>query len=58
MVPALFVASALYLLGNALVDSSSRGPTALTLGIVLLGIPVYYFTVGKKTTSSAGARDR
>lgn len=56
VVPALFVASALYLLGNALVDSGSRGPTALTLGIVLLGVPVYYFTVGKKS-SSAGARD-
>ena len=49
VVPALFVASALYLLGNALVDSTSRGPTALTLGIVLLGIPVFYFTVGKRS---------
>jgi APA family basic amino acid/polyamine antiporter len=49
LVPALFVASALYLLGNALVDSSSRGPTALTLGIVLLGIPVFYFTVGRRS---------
>jgi amino acid transporter len=49
VVPALFVASALYLLGNALVDSASRGPTALTLGIVLLGIPVFYFTVGKRS---------
>lgn len=47
-VPALFVLSAIYLLANALIDSSSRGPTALTLGIVLLGIPVYYMTVGRK----------
>jgi basic amino acid/polyamine antiporter, APA family len=52
VVPALFVASALYLLGNALVDSTSRGPTALTLGIVLLGIPVFYFTVGKSDKRS------
>jgi APA family basic amino acid/polyamine antiporter len=48
VVPALFVLSAIYLLGNALVDPSSRGPTALTLGIVLAGIPVYYLTVGKR----------
>jgi len=47
-VPALFVLSAIYLLGNALIDPSSRGPTALTLGIVLTGIPVYYLTVGKR----------
>jgi basic amino acid/polyamine antiporter, APA family len=48
IVPMLFVFSVLYLLGNALIDPASRGPTALTLGIVLLGIPVYFFTVGRK----------
>lgn len=47
-VPALFVLSAIYLLANALVDPTSRTATAITLGIVLLGIPVYYLTVGKK----------
>ena len=47
-VPALFVLSAIYLLGNALVDPTSRTATAITLGIVLLGIPVYYLTVGKR----------
>jgi basic amino acid/polyamine antiporter, APA family len=47
-VPLLFVLSAIYLLGNALVDPSSRWQTALTLGIVLAGIPVYYLTVGKR----------
>jgi len=58
VVPALFVASALYLLGNALVDSTSRGPTALTLGIVLLGIPVFYFTVGKSDKRSRPGVDK
>ena len=48
LVPALFVLSTLYLLINALVDPSSRIATAATLGIVLLGIPVFYLTVGKK----------
>lgn len=52
-VPALFVLSAIYLLANALIDASSRGPTALTLGIVLLGIPVYYMTVGRKQGGQA-----
>jgi basic amino acid/polyamine antiporter, APA family len=47
-VPLLFVLSAIYLLVNALIDPTSRGPTALTIGIVLVGIPVYYMTVGKR----------
>jgi basic amino acid/polyamine antiporter, APA family len=47
VVPLLFVGAVLYLLANALIDDSSRVPTAITLGIVLLGIPVYYLTVGK-----------
>jgi len=47
-VPLLFVLSTLYLLGNALLDESSRVATAVTLGIVLLGIPVFYLTVGRR----------
>jgi len=47
VVPLLFVLSTLYLLANALIDPSSRFATALTLGIVLAGIPVYYMTVGR-----------
>ena len=47
VVPALFVLSTLYLLMNALIDPSSRLATAITLGIVVLGIPVYYMTVGR-----------
>lgn len=46
-VPLLFVLSTLYLLGNALLDPSSRMATGITLGIVLLGIPVFYATVGR-----------
>jgi amino acid transporter len=48
VVPALFVLSTIYLLANALIDPSSRVATAITLGIVVLGIPVYYLTVGRK----------
>jgi APA family basic amino acid/polyamine antiporter len=52
-VPTLFVLSTLYLLGNALLDASSRVATAAVLGIVLLGIPVFYLTVGRKQGVSA-----
>lgn len=47
VVPALFVLSTLYLLLNALIDPTSRVATAITLGIVALGIPVFYLTVGR-----------
>jgi APA family basic amino acid/polyamine antiporter len=47
VVPLLFVLSTIYLLVNALVDAGSRSATAITLGIVLVGVPVYYMTVGR-----------
>lgn len=53
VVPALFILSTLYLLLNALLDPSSRAPTAIVLGIVALGIPVYYLTVGRAQEASA-----
>lgn len=46
-VPLLFIASVLYLLGNALVQADSRWPTVVVLGMVAAGIPVYYLTVGR-----------
>jgi APA family basic amino acid/polyamine antiporter len=52
-VPLLFVASTLYLLLNALIDPSSRTATAVVLGIVVLGIPVFYLTVGRKQVPPA-----
>jgi basic amino acid/polyamine antiporter, APA family len=47
VVPALFVLATLYLLGNAIIDPSSRWATLATLGVVAAGIPVYYLTVGR-----------
>jgi APA family basic amino acid/polyamine antiporter len=41
VVPALFVLAMLFLLGNALVDPSTRVATAAVLGVVAAGIPVY-----------------
>ncbi|MDQ2664627.1 MAG: amino acid permease [Gemmatimonadota bacterium] len=48
IVPWLFILATLFLLGNAIVDPTSRWPTLAVLGIILVGIPVYYGTVGRK----------
>jgi amino acid transporter len=48
VVPALFIASTIFMLGNAIVDESSRWQTLGVLGGIVLGIPVYYMTVGRK----------
>jgi basic amino acid/polyamine antiporter, APA family len=47
-VPALFVLATIYLLANALIDPSSRWATAAVLGVVLLGVPVYYGTASRR----------
>jgi len=45
--PILFVVATAYLLGNALIDESSRWPTLAIFGVILVGVPVYYLTVGR-----------
>jgi basic amino acid/polyamine antiporter, APA family len=52
VVPALFILATLFLLGNAILDPTSRWGTLAVLGIIVAGIPVYYLTVGR------GARAR
>ena len=47
VVPALFILATIYLLGNAILDPSSRWATLAVLGIILLGIPVYYATLSR-----------
>ena len=47
VVPLLFMFAVLYLLGNALVQESSRWQTLGVFGVCLLGVPVYYLTVGR-----------
>ena len=47
LTPIVFVIATAYLLGNALIDPGSRGPTLAVFGVILLGIPVYYLTVGR-----------
>jgi amino acid transporter len=45
VVPAVFIVATLLLLGNAIVDPSSRVATLAVLGVILLGIPIYYATL-------------
>jgi basic amino acid/polyamine antiporter, APA family len=52
VVPALFIAATLFLLGNAIIDPSSRWPTLAVMGIILVGIPVYYLTVGRPSRAA------
>jgi len=47
IVPALFILATIYLLVNALIDPSSRMGTMAVLGVILVGVPVYYVTVGR-----------
>ena len=48
LVPIVFVVATLLLLVNAIADPTSRWPTLATLGIVALGVPIYYGTVGRR----------
>jgi amino acid transporter len=48
IVPALFILATCFLLGNAIIDPTSRWPTLAVLGIIVVGIPVYYLTVGRR----------
>jgi amino acid transporter len=50
-IPLLFIASVLYLLGNAIIDPTSRMSTLAVLGVVAAGVPVYYLTVGRRTVT-------
>ena len=47
IVPLLFIFATIYLLVNALIDPSSRMGTLAVLGVIVVGVPVYYLTVGR-----------
>ena len=51
VVPAIFIVATLLLLGNALIDPSSRNPTLAVMVIILIGIPVYYFSRSRKSAN-------
>lgn len=47
--PLLFCGATLFLLVNALIDPSQRWGTIGVLGVIALGAPVYFMTVGRST---------
>ncbi len=48
VVPALFIASSIFLIGNALWDESSRWATIGVFGAILAGIPVYLLVFARR----------
>jgi amino acid transporter len=48
VVPALFVLATIYLLVNAVLDPVGRWGTLAVMAVTLLGIPVFYLTVGRR----------
>jgi len=50
IVPALFILATLFLLVNAIIDPGSRWGTLAVLGGILVGVPVYYLTVGRRAS--------
>ena len=56
VLPVVFLLSVLYLLGNAIVQESSRMSTLAVLGVVAAGVPVYYLTVGRKSALTGTSR--
>jgi basic amino acid/polyamine antiporter, APA family len=47
VVPAIFIVATIMLLGNAIVDPTSRAATLAVVGVILLGIPVYYLRLAR-----------
>jgi len=54
LTPLLFCGATLFLLVNSLVDPGTRLGTIGVLGVIALGIPVYYATVGRRGTGRPG----
>jgi basic amino acid/polyamine antiporter, APA family len=52
IVPTLFIASSIFLLGNALWDVSSRWATIGVFGAILAGIPVYFVVFNRRSVTA------
>jgi amino acid transporter len=44
LVPSIFIVATILLLGNAIVDPTSRLATLAVIGVILLGIPIFFLT--------------
>ena len=52
IVPALFVLSSIFLIGNALWSASSRSATIWVFAAILVGIPIYYAVFNRRAAST------
>jgi len=48
VVPAIFIVATILLLGNAILDPASRLPTLAVIGVILLGIPIFFLTKSRR----------
>ena len=53
VVPAIFILATMLLLGNAVIDPTSRLPTLAVLGVILLGIPIFYLSKGGRAADGS-----
>jgi len=53
VVPAIFIVATILLLGNAIIDTTSRIPTLAVLGVILLGIPVFFLTKTRRAADDS-----
>ncbi|MDQ3675066.1 MAG: amino acid transporter, partial [Gemmatimonadota bacterium] len=53
VVPGIFIVATLLLLGNAIMDPTSRNPTLAVLGVILVGIPVFFLSSSRKSAKGA-----
>jgi APA family basic amino acid/polyamine antiporter len=44
LVPLIFIVATILLLGNAIIDPASRVATLAVMGVILLGIPIFFLT--------------
>ncbi len=51
--PIIFILSTIFLLANSLIDHDSRIPTIITLGLVLVGIPIYKLTLAMRASQGS-----
>jgi basic amino acid/polyamine antiporter, APA family len=53
VVPVVFIVATILLLGNAIIDPTSRWPTLGVMATILVGIPVFYLARGNEHSEAA-----
>jgi APA family basic amino acid/polyamine antiporter len=53
VVPAIFIVATILLLGNAILDPASRVATLAVVGVILLGVPIFFLTRTRRTADDS-----